>query len=132
MIQKRVHRQEFMRHVARVVAPEGRFIVHVHNRNDAWRDRASSEAYLASWWRSIRRRDAELGDRVYSYRGLADMFLHTYSLRELKQDLKVAGWQLESLYPLNAHSDAMLPHPGRLPSLRAGGFIAVSQHDGTR
>ncbi len=97
MIQKRVLRQEFMRHVARVVAPEGRFIVHVHNRNDAWRDRASREAYLASWWRSWRKRDAELGDRVYSYRGLADMFLHTYSLRELKQDLNRTGWQLDSL-----------------------------------
>lgn len=128
MIQKRVHRQEFMRHVARVVAPEGRFIVHVHNRNDAWRDRASREAYFASWRRSWIKRDVELGDRVYSYRGLADMFLHTYSLPELKRDLTMTGWRLQSLYPLNAHSDALLSYAAWLPSLRAGGFIAIAKH----
>ncbi len=128
MIKQRLHRQQFMRHVARLVAPGGRFVLHVHNRNDAWRDRASLEAFVASWVRSFRKPDTELGDRVYSYRGLADMFLHTYSLRELKQDLRTTGWQLEKLHCLNSKSDALLDQPGLLPSLRSGGFIAVAKH----
>ena len=75
----------------------------------------------------MRSKDCELGDRTYGYRGLADMFLHTYSLRELRQDLAASGWQTRHILPLTPESDAELRHRWILPSLRAGGFIAVAQ-----
>jgi SAM-dependent methyltransferase len=127
MIRGRVHRRSFMKHVARLVKPGGRFVLHVHNRNDAWRDRASTIAFLRSAWQSIRRRECEWGDRTYAYRGLADMFLHTYSLRELKADFKATGWQHLKIMSLSPRSDSMLPRPKLLPSLRAGGFIAIGE-----
>jgi SAM-dependent methyltransferase len=126
MIHGRENRRAFMTHVARMLKPGGTFVLHVHNRNDAWRDRPSAAAYLRSAWQSFRSRENELGDRTYSYRGLADMFLHTYSLAELKADLRATGWRCESMVALSPRSDARLSNPNWLPSLRAGGFIAIS------
>ena len=125
MIRGREHRRTFLKHVARIVKPDGTFVLHVHNRNDAWRDRPSAAAYLRSVWQTLRSKDCEVGDRTYSYRGLADMFLHTYSLRELRADLRVTGWRIDEIVKLSPESDALLSTPWLAPSLRAGGFIAV-------
>jgi SAM-dependent methyltransferase len=129
MIRGRSHRWQFIRHVARLVRPGGTFILHVHNRNAAWRDRPSCRAWLESAWAAFREKDRELGDRVYAYRGLADMFLHTYSLSELRQDLRQAAWRIEKIIPLAPNSDAELSQPTRLPGLRAGGFLAIATNN---
>jgi len=126
MIRGREHRRTFLKHVARIVKPGGAFVLHVHNRNDAWRDRPSTAAYLRSAWQSLRSKDCEVGDRTYSYRGLADMFLHTYSLRELRTDLRVTGWRINEIVTLSPESDAVLSTPWLAPSFRAGGFIAIA------
>lgn len=128
MIHGRQNRRAFMRHVARMLKPGGTFVLHVHNRNDAWRNRPSAAAYLRSAWQAFRSKQHELGDRTYSYRGLADMFLHTYSMTELKADLRATGWRCDSIVALSPTSDAELTSAGFLPSLRAGGFIAVSRN----
>jgi len=132
MIRGREHRQTFLRDVARIVRPGGRLVVHVHNRNMAWRDRPSATAYLRSLRASWRSTDYELGDRVYSYRGLADMFLHTYSKKEFTSDLRGCGWRIDELIALSPTSDATLSAPHWMPSLRAGGFIAIAsrKHEG--
>lgn len=127
MIRGRKFRQQFIRHVARLVRPGGTFVLHVHNRNSAWLDRPSSRAWLQSAWASLRTKEHELGDRVYAYRGLADMFLHTYSLGELRHDLQQGGWRIEKILPLAANSDSELKRPGILPGLRAGGFFAIAK-----
>ncbi len=126
MISGRRNRREFMRHASRIVRSGGTFVLHVHNRNDAWKNRPAAVAYARSAWNAFRSRDCELGDRTYSYRGLADMFLHTYSLRELRADLVATGWKLERVLPLSSTSDSLLPIPKAFPGLRAGGFIAVA------
>ncbi|HBJ33536.1 MAG TPA: class I SAM-dependent methyltransferase [Planctomycetaceae bacterium] len=127
MIRGRNFRQQFIRHVARMVRPGGTFILHVHNRNSAWRDRPSSRAWFESAWASLRQKNHEIGDRVYAYRGLADMFLHTYSLAELRQDLLRSGWRIDKIIPLAPNSDAELIRPNWLPGLRAGGFFSIAK-----
>lgn len=127
MIRGRNFRQQFISHVARLVRPGGTFILHVHNRNSAWRDRPSSRAWIQSAWASLRKKDREMGDRVYAYRGLADMFLHTYSLGELRHDLQRSGWKIDKIIPLAPNSDAELSRPSWLPGLRAGGFLAIAK-----
>lgn len=127
MIRGRNFRQQFIRHVARLVRPGGTFVLHVHNRNSAWRDRPSSLAWLKSAWQSVRKKNHEIGDRVYAYRGLADMFLHTYSLSELRQDLLHSGWRIDKIIPLAPNSDAKLSRPNFMPGLRAGGFFAIAK-----
>lgn len=126
MIQGRRHRQQFLDHAWRLIRPGGRFVLHVHNRNSAWRDRPSAAAWLRSAWSQFRHRDHELGDRTYSYRGLGDMFLHTYSLGELHADLRRCGWRDTTIIPLSILGDGVLEYPAFLPSLRAGGFVAIS------
>lgn len=127
MIRGRVHRRRFLAQAARLVKPGGTLVLHVHNRNDAWRDRPSAAAYLRSLWQSMRSKDCEIGDRTYAYRGLADMFLHTYSLHELRRDLVASGWHPENIRSLSPQSDAALCCPRILPSLRAGGFMAIAR-----
>lgn len=127
MIRGRRYRRQFLRHVARIVRPGGTFVLHVHNRNSAWRDRPSAAAWFRSARLAIGSRQHELGDRTYSYRGLADMFLHTFSLRELRSDLKASGWRIEQIIPLSITGGEILDRPQWLPGLRAGGFIAVAR-----
>jgi len=127
MIRGRNFRRQFLRHVARIVRPGGTFVLHAHNRNSAWRDRPSAVAWCRSTAAAIRDSTQELGDRVYPYRGLADMFLHTFSRREMVQDLKASGWAIREIIPLSVTSDAVLQKPTFLPGLRAGGFVAVAQ-----
>jgi len=126
MIRGRTYRQQFLRHAARIVRPGGTLVLHVHNRNAAWRDRPNAWAWCQSAWAALGRGSHELGDRVYAYRGLADMFLHTYSLGELRADLRSGGWSIQTIVPLSANSDAVLDHPRLMPGWRAGGFIAVA------
>lgn len=126
MIRGAKHRRQFIRHVARTVRPGGTFILHVHNRNAAWRDSPSRRVWLQSAWASLTQPGHELGDRIYPYRGLADMFLHTYSLAELRRDLRTSGWQIKRFVPLSPNSDQELSHPHWLPTLRAGGFFAIA------
>ena len=127
MVRGRDCRRRFLQHVARIVRPGGMLVVHVHNRNRWWRDRPSARAWLNSLVRSLRDREHEWGDRVYAYRGLADMYLHTYSRNEIRKDLIASGWQVERLIPLAADGGQVLPGAGWLPGWRAGGFIALAR-----
>jgi len=126
MIRGKTFRQQFLRHASRIVRSGGTLVLHVHNRNAAWRDRPNAWAWCQSAWASVRHRAHELGDRVYAYRGLADMFLHTYSLNELRADLHHSGWAIQTIIPLSANSDTALKHPALFAGWRAGGFIAVA------
>jgi len=126
MIQGRNNRLELLRHVHRVLRPGGRFIVHVHNRGTWLRDPGGVRRWLADWWRSMRDSQWEFGDRVYAYRGLPSMFLHIFSERELKQDLRRSGFRIDRWMRLNRTSSGLLTPP-LASGLRAGGFIAIVQ-----
>lgn len=126
MIQGRNNRLELLRHVHRVLRPGRRFIVHVHNRGTWLRDPGGVRRWLADWWRSLRDSQWEFGDRVYAYRGLPSMFLHIFSERELKQDLRRSGFRIDRWMRLNRTSSGLLTPP-LASGLRAGGFIAIAQ-----
>lgn len=101
MIQGRRHRRQMLRHVARVVRPGGRFLVHVHHRWAAVREHRGVLALAQSWWRSLREADLEFGDTMYAYRGLERMFMHRFSKREILTDLTDCGWHIESAWSLS-------------------------------
>jgi SAM-dependent methyltransferase len=124
MVQGRENRRSFMRHAARILRPEGRFFVHVHNRGSWLRDPGGVRRTMMDWIRARRDPQWELGDRVYAYRGLPSMFLHVYSERELKRDLSASGLDIVRYYRLNRQSSAFL-QGNWFPHLRSGGFLAV-------
>ena len=97
MIQGTTHRAEFLAHVARAVKPGGRLLLHVHRRWAALREPGGWRALLKSRWNAWRLSDCEFGDATYRYRGLADMFMHRFTTRELRALLATAGWQVNQI-----------------------------------
>ena len=125
MVQGRENRRSFMRHANRILNENGKFFVHVHNRGSWLRDPGGVRRTFWDWLRSKRDSSWDLGDSVYAYRGLPSMFLHIYSERELRSDLKSSGLRLEQLVRLNRQSSGVLNNGGWFPHLRSGGFLAV-------
>lgn len=122
MIQGRANRREMLRHVARILHPGGRFLLHAHNLWMAFREPGGVVRLAASAWRSFRDPEMEFGDAAYPYRGLDQMFMHRFTRRELLRDLRDCGFQVDVVWPISvdggqADPDAKIP----------GGFIVLSQ-----
>jgi SAM-dependent methyltransferase len=124
MVQGRENRRAFLKHVKRILKPDGLLFVHVHNRGSWLRDPGGMIRSMKDWWRALWDKTWEFGDRIYPYRGLPSMFLHIYSERELRTDLAMAELSVEKVYRLDRESKALLRKP-LLPHLQSGGFIAV-------
>ncbi|NND98690.1 MAG: methyltransferase domain-containing protein [Pirellulaceae bacterium] len=121
MIQGRENRNAMLRHVARIVRPGGKLILHVHHRMAALHEPGGVARMVRSWFRWLGDRNHELGDATYAYRGLEKMFMHRFSRRELQSSLSCCGWQIETMHLVSIDGSETTD------SLRkAGGFIAIS------
>ncbi|WP_164104265.1 class I SAM-dependent methyltransferase [Candidatus Laterigemmans baculatus] len=129
MIRSRRNRRTALAHVHRILAPGGRFLVHAHNRTISLREPGGPTHLARSWWRSRRDADADFGDRTYAYRGLPNMFLHSFTRRELWSDLRSAGFRVARTIPVTVRGDRELPARWWFPSLRAGGFLVVAEKE---
>ena len=127
MIRQRTHRKRAISHFRRILRPGGILVLHAHNRWASLRDPGGIRHLWSSFRRSKRDSNFDFGDRVYGYRGLPNMFLHSYGRKEMAQDLKSAGLQVERLVPLSVHGEKDMPLPWLLPGLRAGGFMAIAR-----
>ena len=94
MIHGRPNRHQFLMHVRRMLKPEGRFIVHAHNSLFQIRQLGGLRWATKSLWRSLRGKQ-EFGDRTANYRGVKNMFIHSFRRNELRRDLKLAGFKSE-------------------------------------
>ncbi len=126
MIRGRENRRRFLAGARQVLKPGGTLFMHVHNRTYSLRDPGGPSWLLRSGLTSWVARDAEFGDRVYSYRRLPKMFLHIYSRRELLADLGASEFRQVEVLPIAPRGDTLLARPGLLPSLRAGGYFALA------
>ena len=126
MIRGSLNRQSMLEAVCRALKPDGLFFFHVHNRGNWLRDPRGIQTTLRSYLRSRFEKESEFGDRIYAYRGLPSMFLHIFSLSELKRSLKQVGLAIESVYVLNRTSSGPLRWQWWLPHLRAGGFMVIA------
>ncbi len=126
MIRGRPHRRRFLRGVQQALKPGGTFFVHVHNRYRSLLDPGGPAWLARSWLNSRWDRHSEFGDRIYSYRRLPKMFLHIYSQRELRQDLRHAGLRNISVQSIDATGSKVLPGSRLGHPLRAGGFFAFA------
>lgn len=125
MIQGRRHRRQMLSHVARIVRPGGRLMIHVHNRWAALREPAGCRGLAKSWLASVGDANRDFGDSTYAYRGIEHMFMHRFSQRELRRDLVASGWQVLRVDALSIDGSQII-QPGWLGSLRAGGYLAVA------
>ena len=90
MIRGRENRAAAMSHIRRILKPGGKFVLHVHNFWHSLTDAAGRVRVLKHLLTLPFRRADERGDRYYPYRGLPNMFLHTFSRRELKRLIRDA------------------------------------------
>jgi ubiquinone/menaquinone biosynthesis C-methylase UbiE len=126
MIRGRENRRTMLRHVRRMLKPNGFFVVHVHNRGNWWTFREGILMTIRSFRQSLLEKEHEHGDRIYPYRSLPSMFLHIFSRRELLTDLSESGFNIEVCRALNSTSSDWLRTPSWLPHFRAGGFVVTA------
>jgi ubiquinone/menaquinone biosynthesis C-methylase UbiE len=129
MIRGRQHRIAFLKHVQRTLKPDGRLVLHVHNRGHSWFDPQGPGWLINTWLKSKLNKSWEFGDRVYVYRGLPQMFLHIYSRRELLAELRAAGFKNVQLRPINLQGSDYLESIFN-QYWRAGGYFAICGDQG--
>ena len=123
MIADRASRRRFLDHARRTIVPGGPMVIHVHHRWAAMHDPGGLRVITGDfiWGDLLRRRVA--GDRRYAYRGIDQMFMHTFTRGELKRDLAAAGWQIRETIWLDIQGH---PAPARRIGRAPGGMIVVA------
>lgn len=127
MIRGRENRHQVLRHARRMLKPEGVFVLHVHNRWYNLFDPQGRRWLLQNTVSSAFREDVERGDKMYDYRGIPNMILHTFSLGELTADLNSAGFAIRECVTLDTTRHRPLRRPWLLPRIRANGWIVVCE-----
>lgn len=125
MIRGRENRRQALCHVRRILKPAGRFVLHVHNFWYNLRDPRGPTWLVGNLLTGPFRKDVEVGDKWFPYRGLSSMFLHVYRWRELAADLRATGFHILKRIPLDTPRRRPLPLPWLLGSLRTNGWIVI-------
>jgi SAM-dependent methyltransferase len=125
MIRGAENRRRAIEHVRRILKPGGVFILHVHN---FWYNLFDPGG---PWWviKSVAaapfRKDFDVGDKFFDYRGIPQMYLHVFRRRELLPLLNGAGFRIRELIPLDYRRTARLRRPWFFGRVRANGWIVV-------
>lgn len=124
MVRGRANRAIVLRHVARLLKPDGLFVLHLHNRWYNLFDAQGRGWLVGNALRSLRGIE-EPGDKVFDYRGIPNMFLHVFTRGEMLRDLRHAGLEVMELTALDTQRRHALRWPRLFGRLRANGWIAV-------
>lgn len=125
MIRGAKNRRRTVEHVRRILKPGGVFVLHVHN---FWYNLFDPGG---PWWvikcvvTAPFRRDFDLGDKFFDYRGIPKMYLHVFRRSELLTLLKRAGFRIRELIPLDYRRTSTLRRRWLFGSIRANGWIVV-------
>jgi SAM-dependent methyltransferase len=117
-------RRDIAEQVYRILRPGGRFFVHAHNRWHGWYQIDRIIWLVRSALAAVFTSD-EMGDLwMESYRGIPNMYLHIFSVGEMRDLLGASGFKNVGITHLNEARDGEL-EGARFRDSRANGFIAV-------
>jgi len=125
MIHGAGNRQKVLDHARRILKPDGLLVVHVHNYWYNLFDPAGRRWLARSLAERLFSRHLERGDKFFPYRGIPNMYLHTFSRDELIGTLDRSQFSVRELIPLSATRQRPLGCPWLFGRLRANGWIAV-------
>ena len=125
MVRGRDNRLKTLGHVRRVLRPGGRFVLHVHNFWYNLYDPGGPWWLLRNLLNGVLRRDIDVGDKYFPYRGVPQMFLHVFRPAELRRDLRRVGFRLLDMIPLDPQRHQQLRWRHVVPSLRANGWVVA-------
>ena len=116
--------------VRRILAPDGMFFVHAHNRFHRWYSPDRLGWLVISALSSAFGRD-DFGDlHMDTYRGIPDMYLHIFSEREMTDMLVKAGFRDVYIIHLNERRNGELEGEW-MRGVRANGFIGIGTKKGS-
>ena len=125
LVRGRRRRQEAIAGWRRLLRPGGTLVVHTHNLWHNLKD-PQGRRWLARRLVASLLPGRQMGDKwVFSYRGLESLYLHIFSLRELRGVLRSAGFRVERELLLNDPRTG--PIEGRFQGLRANGFLIAAK-----
>jgi SAM-dependent methyltransferase len=127
MIRGSDNRRRVVAHARRILKPGGVFVLHVHNFWYNLFDPGGPWWVLKSVLCAPFRRNFDVGDKFFDYRGIPQMYLHVFRRRELLSLLRRAGFRIRELIPLDYRRTARLRMPWLLGNVRANGWIVICE-----
>lgn len=127
MISGRDNRAKALRHMWRILKPGGKAVLHVHNVWNNLFDPMGRRFLFKHLPQTLLRRDVQFGDKVMPYRGIPNMYLHSFTHGEFRSALVGAGFKIVEFNPLSPTRHDRLDHAWLLPRLRANGWVVVVQ-----
>ena len=124
MIHGRRYRKQFLSHVRRIVKPDGQFILHVHNIWFQLRHPGGLSWLLSNFMQTLQGK-SELGDRFAEYRGIKNMFIHSFRRRELQRDLRHSGFDQMHWFGIRANETTAVENPNWSSVFQDVGWIVV-------
>ena len=124
MIRGRENRQRFLEHARRILKPDGQFILHVHNFWYQLRHPGGVAWSIANAFRSMTG-ECELGDRYAEYRGINQMFIHSFRKTELKADLRQAGFNATKWFGILPDRSKAIEDPTWKLAFQLVGWVVV-------
>ncbi|SIO03591.1 Methyltransferase domain-containing protein [Singulisphaera sp. GP187] len=129
MIRGRPARRRALAETFRILRRGGRLALHAHN---FWLNLGDPQGrtWLLNQAKRALLQQPGLGDRRMTYRGISGMEVHLFRWRELKSDLRSAGFRIDDVLPIDAVRAEPIAAPWFGHSLRAGGWIVFASRPG--